>query len=599
MSKFNKIKKFLFPLVAAPLIATPIVTACSSIDEIKQYNPNSWRDSINEIANSECPTIYITNNATLPFTQLALMWYTSSEIARNQGKTYENEKYRYADQVFIIPWSFYHYKTNETQDTNVYDYQALITREQPGASPSYVDMLKSGWIKSDGTTDPTVKNKGNHMIITNLEDFDTSTNTYSDNADNTGFYVNSGTIDVRFFDKLFSLYDENIRFNFIICDSVLVNLLSTHHDIAAKLFNRANKFYTVSDGSNTHITFLNFYKSVWNKRGYTSADQQRQIWENMHKSVRTAEYELLINSIALMNNQKYFVFFDVAGDFWKSSVNYDNNTGLNQDTIVKWTCANLFWESYKDVFNLDNQTLSYIDANTKLFFDKDCDLTNINFEHFTCMDSYKNYSKSKKNVIIGLPRYVEEENAVRDANIKEIFDKLISNYPTSEYNYIVKPHPRIPESQYEEVMLRIFGQSLNNITYIKSSYPLEVLVAIDWSMNKNGLWDHYYFIDPNSLEKDEKDVSGILAGFQTTSSINMTTLAMSANYYLSNNKQVGWNNALKILGKGSNFTPSKFNAFSGYVIPTAVVDYQKTYDGIYDQFISIGQFKPFDYFEVV
>lgn len=597
MSKING-KKLLFSLGTIPIVATPFVTIGCSANEIAQYNPNSWQDSINEITNSECPTIYITNNATLTFAQLALMWFTSSEIAKKQNKTYENDKYRYADQIFLIPWSLYHYKTNETQQTNIYDYETLIKREQEGASPSYVDMLKSGWIKSDGTVDSSIKNKGNHMIITNLEDFNTSTNTYSESADETGFYYDV-SLNERFFDKIFNLYDKNTRFNYVICDTVLSKLVYSHKELAGKIFNRANKFYTVSDGSNTYLTFLDSYKSSWKKYGYTSPEEQRQIWDNMHKSAEKAELEMWANCISLMNNQKYFVFFDVAGDFWQSPVNYDESIKLNKDTIVKWTCANLFWESYKDIFNLDDQTFSYIDANTKLFFDKGCDLKNINFEHFTCLDSYSNYKKSKKNLIIGLPRYVQDANTIRDNNIKNIFNQLKTNYPTNEYNYIVKPHPRIPEDKYEEVMERLFGEVLDNAVYIKSSYPLEILIAIDWSMNKKGLWDHYYFIDPTSVDKTDKDVSGVIAGFQITTSINMTSLAMLANYYLSSNKKVGWENALKILGKGANFIPSEFNLFNGDITSFAVEYNREKFDNFYEQFVEIGQFYPFDYFDIV
>ena len=92
-------KKFTTTLFLSPFLfnATSCQTGSSYFvcdPEIVKHDPNGWNTCINEIANSNCPTIYLTADAAYYLLQASLVYFTSSELSRINNNTNE-----FADQI--------------------------------------------------------------------------------------------------------------------------------------------------------------------------------------------------------------------------------------------------------------------------------------------------------------------------------------------------------------------------------------------------------------------------------------------------------------------------------------------------------------------
>jgi hypothetical protein len=52
-------------------------------------------------------------------------------------------------------------------------------------------------------------------------------------------------------------------------------------------------------------------------------------------------------------------------------------------------------------------------------------------------------------------------------------------FSPEEYNYVLKSHPRIDESVYDERMQELFADYYDDITILKPKYPMEQLILFD------------------------------------------------------------------------------------------------------------------------
>ena len=177
-----------------PLISCSCGNNGSSIvvdKEIAQHDENAWETTINEIANSDCPTIYLTADAAYFLMEAASIYYTSSELAIKQNNTNP-----YADQIMLISYKNFKYKTRESSATGNfnYSYENLIGNAGGKRTHEYKDILQYG------------VEEGDHGVITNYEDFNGETE-YSPSADNDNnkYWLYTFDTTAKILDKLYSM----------------------------------------------------------------------------------------------------------------------------------------------------------------------------------------------------------------------------------------------------------------------------------------------------------------------------------------------------------------------------------------------------------
>lgn len=270
-------KKFL-KFICTSFIFLPFISSgCSNnspivIDkEIANHDDNAWETAINEIANADCPTIYLTADASYPLMLQSLIYYTSSELSRKI-----NNQNTFADQIMLISFKNFKYKTNEEGTQFNYSYKNLLG-DASGHRSEYKDILKYG------------VGDGDHMVITNLEDFNNE-KSYSSQADDwtNAYWLYTWDTTARILEKIYSMYDSdtyNQKFNFVIIDLLLqdfVGKIDATLNLQRTIYSRANKLYFVSDGGWSYGPWIKEYGDMFNRHGYVNYAMQKRWWNDIH-----------------------------------------------------------------------------------------------------------------------------------------------------------------------------------------------------------------------------------------------------------------------------------------------------------------------------
>ena len=171
--------------------------------------------------------------------EAASIYYTSSELAIKQHNTNP-----YADQIMLISYKNFKYKTKESSTTGNfnYSYENLLGDAKGKRTHEYKDILQYG------------VEEGNHGVITNYEDFNGEPN-YSPDADNDSnkYWLYTYDTTVMILEKLYSMYDEknpNQQFNFVICDddNHILNRLSSLFESAFMSSSKLARTVTAAAG---------------------------------------------------------------------------------------------------------------------------------------------------------------------------------------------------------------------------------------------------------------------------------------------------------------------------------------------------------------
>ena len=588
----NKYKR-LFIAAGAVVCFLPLIS-CSCwnsgsfvlIDkEIAQHDENAWETTINEIANTDCPTIYLTVDAAYFLMEAASIYYTSSELAIKQHNTNP-----YADQIMLISYKNFKYKTKESSTTGNfnYSYENLLGDAKGKRTHEYKDILQYG------------VEEGNHGVITNYEDFNGEPN-YSPDADNDSnkYWLYTYDTTVMILEKLYSMYDEknpNQKFNFVMCDYPLEFFIKNDPNkslnLQESIYSRANKIYWLSDGAYSYFGWCSTYAETFRNYGYTNYATQKEIWNKLHDiNVSDIEKKELItkNPIIFLDNEQFCSFMGADGDFYRT--HYGENY-LCPATMTKYAYSNINWLSYQSIFNFtDNEFNDLIKSIISFFDDKNADdfiKDEDNFIDLYATDSTKShFNPDKKSIIIPTDSFIVNKDEIRDKNVIDIFDKMTETFKPEQYNYVLKSHPRIDESVYDERMHELFAKYYDDITILKPKYPLEQLILFDWYNQSKPSVNNYCLLDPLSYIGNQP--SGLIGGWSllTTSIISMLNLV--ANYQTQDHLDIGNKNALKMINTDCVFVPKNFELGSG-----ATGDmYSKNMVSLvnmYQQFFILGKF---------
>ena len=531
--------------------------------EIAQHDENAWETAINEIANTNCPTIYLTADAAYLLIQAATIYYTSSELAIKQHNTNP-----YADQIMLISYKNFKYKTKESSTTGNfnYSYENLLGDAKGKRSHEYKDILEYG------------VEIGDHGVITNYEDFNTELE-YSPDADNDSnkYWLYTYDTTAKILEKLYSMYDEknpNQQFNFVIIDHVLEyfveNKIRDSLNLQKTIYSRANKIYWLSDGAYSYYDWCQTYAKAFKNYGYTNYAIQKDIWNKIHDvNVHDIEKKRLIatNPIIFLNNEQFCSFMGADGDFYRT---YYGGNNLRPATMTKYAYSNINWLLYQSIFNFSDDEFSYLTKSIISFFDdKNADnfiKNEDNFIDLYATDSTKaHFDPRKKSIIIPTDSFVVNKDETRDKNIIDIFDKMTETFKLENYNYILKSHPRIDESVYDKRMQQLFVKYYDDITILKPKYPLEQLILFDWYNQSKPSVNHYCLLDPFSYIGNGNQPSGLIGGWSLTTTSIVSMLNLIANYQTQSGLNIGSKNALKMIDIDCVFIPKKFELGSGLI----------------------------------
>ena len=583
-------KKFL-KITSTSLMFLPFISCgCgnnSSITiekEIAKHDEKCWETTINDIANADCPTIYLTVGAAYFLMQAASIYYTSSELSIKQNNTNP-----YADQIMLINYVNFKYKTKEsgTAGNFNYSYENLIGDAGGKRTHEYKDILEYG------------VEEGDHGVITNYEDFNGEPD-YDSEADTDGnkYLLYEYDTTVKILDKIYAMYDEknpNQQFNFVICDYPLEffvkNNLNESLNLQRSIYSRANKIYWLSDGSYSYATWCNTYAEAFNKYGYTNYQTQKDTWNKLHDiNVSDTEKNNLIkqNPIIFLNNEQFCSFMGADGDFYRT--HYGSNN-LCPSTMTKYAYSNINWFSYQSIFNfndeefneLNNSIISFFDnANANEFIKNEDNFINL----YATDDTKAHFDQNKKSIIIPTVSFITVEDNIRDKNITDIINKMMETFSINEYNYVLKSHPRIDESVYDQRMRELFADYYDNITILKPKYPLEQLVMFDWYNQSKSSVTNYCLLDPLSFIGNQP--SGLIGGWSLLTTSIVSMLNLIANYQ-NQNLDIGNKNALKMINTNCVFVPTNFwigNGETGDMYNKNIASLVN----MYQQFFILGKF---------
>lgn len=578
-------KKMKYSLLISSLSCLPVTTSCQARAnylvcdmEIATHDANGWNTCINEIAHSDCPTIYLTTDAAYCLMQASLIYYTSSELSLIDGNTSE-----FADHIMLISFKNYQYKQGQDSKINSYNYSYWnLVGDANGQRHEYKNILEYG-----------VK-EGSHMVLTNLEDFDTDSTEYSDPNNNEYWWLNYVTTQ-KILEKIYSMYDQfqpNINFNFVLSDLFLNNFqIDTYNtlNLQRTMYSRANKMYFISDGSYSYSVLSRVYIQNYAKYGYVDSEYQNELWDILHSNADdTRKNNLLFhNPIAFLNNEKFCLFLG-PDDGWYNTY-YDKSFSLSPATMIKYAYSNINWLSYQRDFHLDDETFASLCNSIALFYDEEnADKIkdgNSFISLYATDDTYQHFDSKKKNIIIPTPSYLVNDDDIRDQNIKDIFDEMAKKYSPDEYNWIFKGHPRNNEQSYYQKMKKILPDYYDNIVILKMKFPLEFLVILDWQLAKTS--NTYHTVDPYSFVTDQP--SGILGGWSLDTSCVITLINLLYHFSNGDGYILGCENAKKILNLDTLFLPNRFNISNGEIIDDYLDNFNILND-MYKPFVTINKF---------
>lgn len=591
--------------ILSSLIVAHYVTICSSCKsgtfvcdkEIANHNPNGWYTSIKEIAQSECPTIYLTADAAYYIIQASIMYYTSTELSRQIGNSNP-----FADQIMLISYKNYQYKKGENSGSTSmfkYSYENLLG-DANGQRSEYKDILKYG------------VEAGDHAVITNYEDFDISADDYSSQADTDAnrYWLYTYDTTVKILNNIYSMYtefDPNIKFNFVIIDILLNSFIKDSHNsinLQRTIYEKANKIYWLSDGSFSYAKegWRGIYKTQFEKYGYKDAKTQDGIWNFIHSSLnnQVSKNKLILNNpIAFLNNEKYCIFLGNDGD-WYRTINGRNN--LCPSTMTKYAYSDINWTSYKSKLNFQDEVFNSLNYSIISFFDKKNSNEFIkNEDNFISLyateDTKNHFNPNNKTILVPTDQYLMSKDDTRDKNILDILNEMFKHFNPSNYNLVLKSHPRIDETKYEERMHELFGDYYENVVILKPKYPLELLILLDWqNANKSGV-DHYYLYDPNSFITDSP--SGFLGGWSLNTTSIISLINLIANFEIYNGVYIGNAHSLKLLNLKSLYLPKNFHISDGIVDNNSKTFNYLLLQGLYTPFFTIGKFIDINFFNFV
>lgn len=553
--------------------------------EIAEHDEKCWETTINDIANADCPTIYLTCDAAYYLMQAALIYYTSSELSLKNGNSN-----KLADQIMLISFKSFMYKTKESGSAQMYSYsyENLIGDAGGKRTHEYKDILQYG------------VEEGDHAVITNYEDFNDS-DTYSSEADTdvNKYWLYTYDTTVKFLEKIYSMYDAynpHQKFNFVIVDLALDSFVSTmvneSLNLQRTIYSRANKMYFLSDGTYSYATWRNVYANAFKQYGYTNCATQQKIWNNLHNvniDDKTKNDLIKSNPIAFLNNEKYCSFLGNDGDFYRTCWGENN---LCPSTMTKYAYSNIDFTSYKSIFSLNDtynneliySILSFFDNNNAEQFINDQD----NFiDLYATVDTKNHFDPNKKSIIIPTDSFITIEDNIRDKNITDIIDKMMEIFSQNNYNYVLKSHPRIDESIYDARMQQLFANYYDKMTILKPKYPLEELIVFDWYNQSKTSVNHFNLVDPLSYISNSP--SGLIGGWSLLTTSIMSMLNLVANYETDQHLKIGNQNALKMIDTNCVFIPTKFSQSGGQTGDKLTENINNLLN-MYQQFIILGKF---------
>ena len=553
--------------------------------EIAQHDENAWETTINEIASADCPTIYLTVDAAYFLMEAASIYYTSSELAIKQHNTNP-----YADQIMLISYKNFKYKTKESSSTGNfnYSYENLIGNAGGKRTHEYKDILQYGI------------EEGDHAVITNYEDFNDETE-YSPSADDdcNKYWLYTYDTTAKILDKLYTMYDEknpNQQFNFVICDYLLQFLIKNEFEeslsLQRSIYSRANKIYWLSDGSYSYFGWCDTYTEAFARYGYINYATQKEVWNKIHDvDIPDVEKDNLIkqNPIIFLNNEEFCSFLGADGDFYRTHYGLNN---LCPSTMTKYAYSNINWLSYQTTYGFTDEEFKDLTNSIISFFDdKNADEFIKNEDNFVNLyvtdDTKTHFNANKKSIIIPTDSFVVDANEIRDQNIINIFDKMTETFNPDEYNYVLKSHPRIDESVYDQRMQELFAKYYDNITILKPKYPLEQLILFDLYNQSKSAVNSFKLVDPLSYIGNTP--SGLFGGWSLLTTSIISTLNLVANYQAENHLIVGNKNALKMINTDCVFIPKNFNLGSGAIGDMYTANFVSL-SKMYQQFFTLGKF---------
>lgn len=529
--------------------------------QISAHDKDSWQHAIEHISSCKHPTIYFSVRAAYYYQQAANLYFSSCQRANQFGYTYNNDEYKFQDSIFLVNFSAWHYKENmppqPSQESFNLEFDKLVNKQL-----GYYDIIAES--KNAGSfVDIT---KGNNMLISNLQDFNLKTN-YNENdpdfvplVDSIGDYSSY----VKVLNVLLDLYDKNIKFNIVTNDYWWDSFVSRSSkgnkeslDCLTNLIQRVDKIYMLSDGSYTWYTEHNDYFSYRIQNGYYSSSQQEDLWNSIKSSniEMARKYCYLVDQFLFYNNEKYYYHFSPSSTATFASCLLDEQSYLTKESTYKFSTPWLVPDSYSVIFGGRNEHFEkYVKSYLGLFkYDYD---TKPRFDTLLDPNTINNFDYQKKNLLFLLPGALRkgqcDERVFDECN--KILNKIMSNFPMNEWNYIYKAHPRMTLEDVQQTIKKLFKvtEVPTNTVIIDPVYPFEYVTTLDQWMVKNGIEEHYHFIDPNTLNLEKPN--GVITSFDMFTTSVYSTMSMFGNEY-----GIDWEDVKHIVNNGSFYIPTKFS----------------------------------------
>lgn len=565
----KKIKSLLAVSLLSYSVLPAIVLSscsCSGIDrQIANNDKDGWKHSIEYIADCKHPTIYLTAPTSITIQLMAEMYFSSTYLAQARNHTCTNEQYKYNDNIFVVPWNMYQYKTKKaaTDVSFAYNYQHLV------GNNGIKDKLVDGF------------DNANNMVVTHVQDFD-NTSEY-DKESSTYEYKYSDIKNAQdakelysieqLLDAIYSKYPKGTKFNFVISDWNLDKLLHNKVSLSdktlgevglrlvSKMFYRADKFYSITEGWNSFL-MSDLYKEKSLSIEYINYSEKKKVWDALHSDdEQLREYYIKNKDLwfEFINCQEFMMTFASGNEALMTSRFLNKDLYCTKETIIKPVYPWFSVYSFKKLLN-DDTWSKYTNAFLDFFHYRSTDTFNNYIINTESLHNY--YDQNKKNLIFMMPNYmggtvVEEmstgEKLMLD-EFKTIINKIKANYPIDKWNYIYKFHPRKSTSAGVESSLKyIFDNTMpTNTVVLEHKYPIEFLLTLDNYLFKTNKQSNYHLIDPRTLNQDKP--SGIITSENIRSTSTYTMMEMIAN----ENDNCKWSDVKKLVQYDAFFIPTTY-----------------------------------------
>ncbi|BAC44395.1 predicted integral membrane protein [Malacoplasma penetrans HF-2] len=373
----------------------------------------------------------------------------------------------------------------------------------------------------------------------------------------------SNWIDDQMLDELVSYYttkiSSSVKFDLWVSDINIEDLWKGDNSVSFYNFLKyVNKINIISDGNYQTIFFAQYFQDRTNESNYKQLTSTEA--SNLIKQYQTDTNNSLYSKF---QNTKIYDFL-LASDF----ITMFNVESYSNSPYYLLGNNSVFYDVYPidyDYYNMGKTFFGSDATKFNSFINRYQSFFNFSSIH-SITDFFErnaiSYSSSKKNIIwIGdsLITDPSEMYSQRQEELQALTTAMLKKYKPSEYNWIIKHHPRYSVSDQEALIDYIFPNNFNPITF--KSFPWEVFLS----------WDNYQQqTNQNYIPFFDKDlVSSFylrtsLVGLQYSSTVIETTY-----FYLTNTHK--WNQSLAYeTVNASNFpVPATFNV----VRPTQSYDY--------------------------